>query len=61
MPPTAIASSGRRPPVDVGTLLLLQSPAAGTSESIDQRGVEITQAAEDLGFGNMWLAEHHVS
>ena len=25
------------------------------------RGVEITQAADELGFRNMWLAEHHFS
>ena len=47
--------------MEFGTFLLLQSPSADTPESIYQRGVEITQAAEDLGFGNMWLAEHHFS
>jgi hypothetical protein len=41
--------------VDFGTFLLLQSPSADAPASIYQRGVEITQAAEDLGFGNMWL------
>ena len=45
--------------MDFGTFLLLQSPAADAPEAIYVRGVEITQAAEDLGFGNMWLAEHH--
>src|SRR5262245_38601058 len=39
----------------------MQSPSADTAETIYKRGVEITQAAEDLGFGNMWLAEHHFS
>ena len=42
-----------------GTFLLLQSPSARPSAEILQRGVEITQAAEELGFHNMWLAEHH--
>ena len=42
-----------------GTFLLLQSPSARPSQEIFQRGVEITQAAEELGFRNMWLAEHH--
>jgi len=45
--------------VEFGTFLLLQSPAAEPPEIVYQRGVEITQAAEDLGFNNMWLAEHH--
>jgi alkanesulfonate monooxygenase SsuD/methylene tetrahydromethanopterin reductase-like flavin-dependent oxidoreductase (luciferase family) len=44
-----------------GTFLLLQSPSARPSQEIFQRGVEITQAAEELGFHNMWLAEHHFS
>ena len=47
--------------MEFGTFLLLQSPAAEPPEMVYQRGVEITQAAEDLGFGNMWLAEHHFS
>jgi alkanesulfonate monooxygenase SsuD/methylene tetrahydromethanopterin reductase-like flavin-dependent oxidoreductase (luciferase family) len=44
-----------------GTFLLLQSPSARPSQEIFQRGEEITQAAEELGFHNMWLAEHHFS
>src|SRR2546423_9674125 len=47
--------------VEFGTFLLLQSPSAEGSDVVYQRGVEITQAAEDLGFRNMWLAEHHFS
>jgi alkanesulfonate monooxygenase SsuD/methylene tetrahydromethanopterin reductase-like flavin-dependent oxidoreductase (luciferase family) len=47
--------------MEFGTFLLLQSPSAQTSEVVFGRGVEITQAAEDLGFRNMWLAEHHFS
>jgi alkanesulfonate monooxygenase SsuD/methylene tetrahydromethanopterin reductase-like flavin-dependent oxidoreductase (luciferase family) len=47
--------------VEFGTFLLLQSPSAATSDAVYERGVEITQAAEALGFKNMWLAEHHFS
>src|SRR5436305_15352489 len=47
--------------VEFGTFLLLQSPSAETSDVVYERGVEITQAAEELGFRNMWLAEHHFS
>jgi len=47
--------------MEFGTFLLLQSPSAESSETVFGRGVEITQAAEDLGFRNMWLAEHHFS
>jgi luciferase family oxidoreductase group 1 len=47
--------------MEFGTFLLLQTPAAEPSDVIYRRGVEITQAAEELGFRNMWLAEHHFS
>jgi luciferase family oxidoreductase group 1 len=47
--------------MEFGTFLLLQTPSAQSSETIFQRGVEITQAADELGFHNMWLAEHHFS
>src|SRR5919206_2310123 len=47
--------------MEFGTFLLLQSPSAETSEVVFGRGVEITQAADELGFRNMWLAEHHFS
>ena len=47
--------------MEFGTFLLLQSPSAEPPEIIYQRGVEITELAEDLGFKNMWLAEHHFS
>ena len=47
--------------MEFGTFLLLQSPSAEPPEVVFQRGVEITQAAEELGFRNMWLAEHHFS
>jgi alkanesulfonate monooxygenase SsuD/methylene tetrahydromethanopterin reductase-like flavin-dependent oxidoreductase (luciferase family) len=47
--------------MEFGTFLLMQSPSAESSEVMYRRGVEITQAAEDLGYHNMWLAEHHFS
>jgi alkanesulfonate monooxygenase SsuD/methylene tetrahydromethanopterin reductase-like flavin-dependent oxidoreductase (luciferase family) len=47
--------------VNFGTFLLMQSPSARSSEEIFARGVEIAQAAETLGFRNVWLAEHHFS
>ncbi len=47
--------------MDIGTVLLMQSPSAGSSQEIFARGVEQAQAAETLGFRNVWLAEHHFS
>jgi luciferase family oxidoreductase group 1 len=47
--------------MEFGTFLLLQTPSADPSDVVYRRGVEITQAAEELGFRNMWLAEHHFS
>jgi alkanesulfonate monooxygenase SsuD/methylene tetrahydromethanopterin reductase-like flavin-dependent oxidoreductase (luciferase family) len=47
--------------MDFGTFLLLQSPSAEPSEAVFGRGIEITQAADELGFRSMWLAEHHFS
>jgi alkanesulfonate monooxygenase SsuD/methylene tetrahydromethanopterin reductase-like flavin-dependent oxidoreductase (luciferase family) len=47
--------------MEFGTFLLLQSPSAESPDIVFQRGVEITQAADELGFRNMWLAEHHFS
>ena len=47
--------------MEFGTFLLLQSPSAEPTDVVYRRGVEITQAAEELGFRNMWLAEHHFS
>ena len=44
-----------------GTFLLLQSPSARSSEEIFERGVEIAQVADELGFGSIWCAEHHFS
>src|SRR5262249_60570514 len=39
----------------------MQSPSAEPPDVVYRRGIEITQAAEELGFRNMWLAEHHFS
>jgi luciferase family oxidoreductase group 1 len=47
--------------MDFGTFLLMQSPSARSSQEIYARGVELAQAAEALGFRNVWLAEHHFS
>ncbi|HEY7538858.1 MAG TPA: LLM class flavin-dependent oxidoreductase, partial [Methylomirabilota bacterium] len=47
--------------INFGTFLLMQSPSARPSKEIYARGVEMAQAAETLGFGNVWLAEHHFS
>src|SRR6266850_3351878 len=47
--------------MEFGTFLLLQTPSGDPSDVVYRRGVEITQAAEELGFRNMWLAEHHFS
>jgi alkanesulfonate monooxygenase SsuD/methylene tetrahydromethanopterin reductase-like flavin-dependent oxidoreductase (luciferase family) len=44
-----------------GTFLLMQSPSMRPSDEIYHRAVEITQAADALGFQNVWLAEHHFS
>jgi alkanesulfonate monooxygenase SsuD/methylene tetrahydromethanopterin reductase-like flavin-dependent oxidoreductase (luciferase family) len=47
--------------MDIGTFLLMQSPSAATSKEIFDRGVELSLAAEALGFRNVWMAEHHFS
>jgi luciferase family oxidoreductase group 1 len=47
--------------MNFGTFLLMQSPSARPSQEIYARGVEMAQAAEALGFRNVWLAEHHFS
>src|SRR5215210_6326823 len=47
--------------MDIGTFLLMQSPSARTSQEIYTRGIELAQAAETLGYRNVWLGEHHFS
>ncbi|HEV7394539.1 MAG TPA: LLM class flavin-dependent oxidoreductase [Burkholderiales bacterium] len=47
--------------MDIGTFLLMQSPSAHSPEEIYARGLEQAQAAESLGFRNVWLGEHHFS
>src|SRR5216683_1680777 len=48
-------------PIKFGTFLLMQSPSARSSQEIYARAIDIAQAAETLGFRNVWLAEHHFS
>src|SRR5882672_9324318 len=47
--------------IKFGTFLLMQSPSARSSQEIYSRAIDIAQAAETLGFRNVWLAEHHFS
>ncbi|MBV8084635.1 MAG: LLM class flavin-dependent oxidoreductase, partial [Chloroflexi bacterium] len=47
--------------MNFGTFLLLQSPPAAPSSEVYARGLELAEAAEELGFHNVWLAEHHFS
>jgi luciferase family oxidoreductase group 1 len=47
--------------MDIGTFLLMQSPSMRSSQEIFSRGVELAQAAETLGYRNVWLGEHHFS
>jgi luciferase family oxidoreductase group 1 len=47
--------------MDIGTFLLMQSPSARSSHEIYARALEQAQAAESLGYRNVWLAEHHFS
>src|SRR6516225_9746297 len=47
--------------MNFGTFLLMQSPSAQSSEEMYARAIEHAQQAEELGFGNIWLAEHHFS
>jgi luciferase family oxidoreductase group 1 len=47
--------------INFGTFLLMQSPSARSSQEIYTRAIDMAQAAEALGFRNIWLAEHHFS
>ena len=47
--------------INFGTFLLMQSPSAEPSEDVYARAIDHAQAAEDLGFSNIWFAEHHFS
>ena len=47
--------------MNFGTFLLMQSPSARSSQEIYGRALDVAQAAETLGFHNVWLAEHHFS
>src|SRR6266508_3456889 len=47
--------------LNFGTFLLMQSPSARPPEEMYSRAIDIAQAAEGLGYRNVWLAEHHFS
>ncbi|HEX7784818.1 MAG TPA: LLM class flavin-dependent oxidoreductase, partial [Methylomirabilota bacterium] len=47
--------------MNFGTFLLMQSPSARSSREMYARAIELALAAEQLGFDNIWLAEHHFS
>ncbi|MGH7418032.1 MAG: LLM class flavin-dependent oxidoreductase, partial [Candidatus Rokuibacteriota bacterium] len=47
--------------MNFGTFLLMQSPSARPSKEMYSRAIDMAQAAETLGFNNIWLAEHHFS
>ena len=47
--------------MDFGTFLLLQSPSAQDHKTVFQRGIDIAQHADKLGFDSIWCAEHHFS
>jgi luciferase family oxidoreductase group 1 len=47
--------------INFGTFLLMQSPSARSAQEIFSRAIDLAQTAEDLGFRNIWLAEHHFS
>jgi luciferase family oxidoreductase group 1 len=47
--------------INFGTFLLMQSPSAQSSREVYARALDLAQAAESLGFRNIWLAEHHFS
>src|SRR3981081_3735679 len=47
--------------MDIGTFLLMQSPTGRPSQEVYARGIEQAQAAEELGYRNVWLGEHHFS
>ena len=47
--------------MNIGTFLLLQSPSARPTQEIFARAVEQAQAAESLGYRNVWMGEHHFS
>ena len=47
--------------MNFGMFLLMQSPSARSSQEIYARAIDLAQAAEALGFHNVWLAEHHFS
>ena len=47
--------------MEFGCFLTMQSPDMKPSSEIYQRAIEQVITAEKLGFGRVWLAEHHFS
>lgn len=47
--------------MNFGAFLLMPSPSVRPHAEIYARGLEVAQAAEDLGYDGVWLAEHHFS
>ena len=47
--------------MNFGAFLLMQSPDMLPSAEVYARAVEQAEAAEQLGFDSIWLAEHHFS
>ena len=47
--------------MNFGAFLLMPSPRALPHAEIYARGLEVAQAAEDMGYDGVWLAEHHFS
>src|SRR3981081_670870 len=47
--------------MDIGTFLLMQSPGGRPSQEVYARGIEQAQAAQERGYANVWLGEHHFS
>jgi alkanesulfonate monooxygenase SsuD/methylene tetrahydromethanopterin reductase-like flavin-dependent oxidoreductase (luciferase family) len=45
--------------MEFGVFLLMQSPTGRPSSEIYGRAIEVGQAAEELGFAKLWIAEHH--
>ena len=45
----------------VGVMMNLQAPNLEPPDNIISRGIEVAQAADELGFHSVWLTEHHFS
>jgi len=45
--------------MEFGIFMTMQSPEVASAAHVYARALEIAQAADDLGFSKLWLAEHH--